>query len=58
VTPPLLDVDRSSGVVEGVPAVPSRAATVVSGRLAQLTCAVAIAPFAILTVLFFGGDTI
>jgi len=30
----------------------------VSGRLAQLTCAVAIAPFAILTVLFFGGDTI
>lgn len=35
-----------------------RAVTAVSGRLAQLACAVAVAPFAILTVLFVGTESI
>ena len=43
-------------VLQSAPAIPSGAVTAVSGRLAQMACAVAVAPFAILTVLFLGGD--
>ena len=57
VTPPLIDADSQSGVVESAPTLPSRAVSAVSGRLAQLACAVAVAPFAVLTVLFVGGDS-
>ena len=57
VTPPLLDADSVPGVAQGAPAFPSRAVTAMSGRLAQLACAVAVAPFAILTVLFLSPDS-
>jgi hypothetical protein len=58
VTPPLLDADSVSGVVESAPALPFRTVTAVYGRLGQLACAVAVAPFAILTVLFVGGEPV
>ena len=57
-TPPLLDADSVSGVLESAPALPSRAFRASSGRLAQLACAVAVAPFTILTVLFLGNEPV
>ena len=58
VTSPLLDADGGPGVVQSALALPPRAVTAVSGRFAQLACAVAVAPFAILTVLFLGPDSL
>jgi len=58
VTPPLLDADSVPGVSSIVPAIPSRAVAALSGRFAQLACAVAVAPFAVLTVLFLGPDSL
>ena len=58
VTPTLIAADRISGVRESAPMVPSRAVTAVAGRLSQLAVAVAVAPFAVLTVLFLGPDTV
>jgi hypothetical protein len=46
---PLLDDDSASGLL---PRITGRQ----SGRLAQLTLAVALAPFAVLTVLFVGAE--
>lgn len=57
VTSPLIAADSFSGVLKSAPAKPSRASTAVPGRLAQLACAVAVAPFSILTVLFLGPDS-
>lgn len=57
VTPPLLDADSVPGVAQSAPGIPSRAVAAVSGRLAQLACAVAVAPFAVLTVLFLSPDS-
>jgi hypothetical protein len=64
VTPPLIDADSGSGVAESAagalstPGIASRAGSVVSGRIGQLACAVAVAPFAILTVLFLGNEPV
>jgi hypothetical protein len=58
VTSPLIDADSVSGVLESASALPSRALRASSGRLAQLACAVAVAPFTILTVLFLGNEPV